>query len=61
MADLWCRQSAGSNHVPDRAGLCRWCRQRVARPAPRPQRFDRSELTEAYGYHYDPDWGVRRG
>jgi hypothetical protein len=60
MADFRCRESVSGIHVPDHAGLCRWCRQRVDRPAPRPQRFDRSELTEAYGYHYDPDWGVPR-
>jgi hypothetical protein len=58
MADLWCRRSASSVHVPDRAGLCRWCRQRVDRPVRKPERFPLTDLSEAYGYFYDPDWGA---
>lgn len=60
MPDPFCRGSVIGTHDPDRTGHCRWCRQRVERPVPMPDRLPRSELTEAYAYHYDPDWGSGR-
>ena len=45
----------------DRRGRCLYCGQQVAPAAAAPgsQRFEPSELTEAYGEHYDPDHGAR--
>jgi len=37
-------------------GRCTWCRARIDGPAPRPDAFPVSDLTDAYGYHYDPDY-----
>lgn len=62
MADLLCDGSASKTHDAGRDGLCRWCRQRLGPPVPRPRQFNRvrSNLDAAYRYHYDPDWGSSR-
>lgn len=48
-------------HGPaDAQGRCPWCGQRCEPPVSRPrgQRFEPSDLTEAYGEFYDPDYGT---
>lgn len=52
-----CSGSVSSAHMADAKGKCSWCGRRVAAATPKPDRYDVSELTEAYGYHYDPDYG----
>lgn len=37
-------------------GRCRWCGLKVYGPAPRPVSFEESELSEAYGIFFDPDY-----
>jgi hypothetical protein len=54
-----CPDGALVHGPPDGAGRCPWCRQSVAAPMPAPARYPRSELSESYGYHYDPDEGTR--
>lgn len=52
-----------SGHDMDARGLCYWCRKKVGAPAPKPTMLStpdkpyRSELSMAYGYFYDPDFG----
>ena len=43
---------------PTGDGRCPWCDRVVAARAPRPASFPVTELTEAYGEHYDPDFGA---
>jgi len=53
-----CSGSVSRFHMPDAKGNCRWCGRRgVERPVPKPDRYDVSDLADAYGYHYDPDYG----
>ena len=42
-------------------GRCRWCGRNVYGSAPRPVAFEESQLSEAYGMFFDPDYepGVR--
>jgi hypothetical protein len=50
--------SEATRHDADAKGNCRWCGKRgVDAQAARPPVFSVSELTEAYGYFYDPDYG----
>lgn len=44
---------------PDRDGSCVWCGRKVTSALPKPAlgRGYMSELDEAYGYIYDPDYG----
>ena len=47
-------------HGPaDGEGRCPWCRNVVTSALPAPRRYPRSELSEAYEEHYDPDYGAR--
>jgi hypothetical protein len=46
----------GLHSAPDPRGCCYWCRRRIDAPAARPERHPISDLTEAYGLFYDPDW-----
>lgn len=47
-------------HGPaDVAGRCPWCGTKVTNSLPAPRSYPRSDLTEAYGYVYDPDEGAR--
>lgn len=41
-------------------GSCAWCGRRIDQPRPRPRLpFGYvTELDEAYGRHWDPDWGT---
>lgn len=56
-----CPESVTGIHgLADRQGLCPWCRQKVDAKAPRPPFGPtRSELEEAYGMMWDPDWGAK--
>ena len=52
-----------TQHGPlDAYGRCPWCRRKVeaTRPAPAPAwgPYAETELTAAYGEHYDPDHGA---
>ncbi len=44
---------------PDSAGRCPWCGNQIEATAPAPRRYSRSELSEAYAIHYDPDEGAK--
>ncbi len=47
-------------HGPlDGQGRCPWCGNKVDNAMPAPRRYPRSELSEAYEEHYDPDYGAR--
>jgi hypothetical protein len=46
-------------HGPaDRSGRCPWCREKVTHAIGRPERVERSDLSEAYELMYDPDAGA---
>lgn len=53
-----CPQSVLGAHQPEANGRCRWCGARCEQPTPRPPVMPVSDLTEAYRYHFDPDFGV---
>lgn len=40
----------------DAAGKCPWCRRKITSALPAPKDFGISDLTMAYGRHYDPDF-----
>jgi hypothetical protein len=46
----------GRHSLSDPDGRCRYCRVTFERPARMPEHVQVSELTSAYGEHYDPDW-----
>lgn len=52
----------GEHSTSDVKGDCMYCRRHIAPPArrPRPDPHRRSEVDDAYRYHYDPDWGANR-
>lgn len=52
----------GHHSDPDAAGKCTWCGQKIAARAERPRapRGHVTELDEAYGTFYDPDWDGRQ-
>jgi hypothetical protein len=51
---------SGTHNEPNAQGLCTWCGRRIAGRASKPQRTPVSELTLAYRYSYDPDFGSDR-
>lgn len=51
-----CTGSVTGTHDADRKGMCRWCSRKVEAAVPMPH-VPVSDLTEAYEYFYDPDWG----
>jgi hypothetical protein len=57
-----CSESVSGRHSPARAdGRCDWCGKRATfdpPPSPGPDGWEPSDLTEAYGYHYEPDYGA---
>jgi hypothetical protein len=54
---LECPESVSGHDTGGRTdGRCTWCRARIDPPAPRPEGFPVSALTNAYGYYYDPDY-----
>lgn len=55
-----CPESVTGHGDPDRKGLCPWCRRKIdsRMPKPPPERVA-SELEEAYGMMWDPDWGAK--
>lgn len=55
-----CSGSVIGAHSSDRSGRCVWCARQVEGPMPAPAGYARSDLTEAYDYFYDPDWGMPR-
>lgn len=52
----------GIHGDPDRHGICPWCSSKVMSALPKPPlgRGYSTELDEAYGYIYDPDYGSAR-
>jgi len=58
-ADPYSCPEALRHGPPDGSGRCPWCRRRVEAPAPAPRLLPGpSDLTESYGYVYDPDDGA---
>jgi hypothetical protein len=51
-----CPDGALRHGPPDSAGRCPWCRTQIEAPLPAPRSYAVSELTDAYGQHYDPDY-----
>jgi hypothetical protein len=54
---LRCPETASGQHAPEnQSGKCDWCGARVAPPfRPSLDHRAKSELDDAYGYHWDPD------
>ena len=57
--DPTCPDGALVHGPPDGDGRCPWCRNLVAHRVPAPARYPRSDLSESWAYHYDPDEGTR--
>lgn len=55
---LWSCPEAITHGPADTAGKCPWCRRKIASATPAPKDFAVSDLTLAYGRHYDPDFDV---
>lgn len=51
-------QDAIQHGPADGTGKCPWCGMKIATTMGRPPRVPVTELTEAYGEHYDPDYGA---
>jgi hypothetical protein len=50
-----CPESVSGHDNGDRNGNCTWCGKRVNSAIRRPEKFEVSDLTEAYETHYNPD------
>lgn len=52
-----CSESVSGHGRADQQGRCPWCRRKINSVVGyQPRRWEPSELTEAYGRFYDPDW-----
>lgn len=62
MSGSRCPDTLDGNHGPiERNGRCRWCAKRLYPPLATPiPRVAVSELSSAYRYYYDPDFGNDR-
>jgi hypothetical protein len=61
MSAYRCPEAAYGRHsTADPQGRCYWCHARIEPPARRPDRFETSDLSDAYRRAYDPDWGGGR-
>lgn len=51
--------SSITGHSAGRDGRCVWCERQVEPPVARPELGPdyRTDLGDAYRYHYEPDWG----
>jgi hypothetical protein len=56
--DVSCPDGALQHGPPDGTGRCPWCGNKVDSALRAPRRYPRSELSEAYERHYDPDYGA---
>lgn len=56
--DTSCPDGALRHGPADGAGRCPWCGNQVDSALPAPRRYPRSELSQAYEEHYDPDYGA---
>jgi hypothetical protein len=52
-----CPESILEHGPLDRYGRCPWCGQKIAPAVRRPAMDHHAELTDAYGYYYEPDFG----
>jgi hypothetical protein len=55
-----CPESVTGHGLADKQGKCPFCRRKVDSKQPRPlapKAFPRTELDQAYGYMWDPDFG----
>ena len=48
----------GFHGLSDIRGRCPYCRRQYEPPARMPEHLPVSELSDACGQFYDPDWGV---
>lgn len=48
----------GRHGLSDVRGCCPYCKQKYEPSARFPEHLPVSELSDAYGTFYDPDWGV---
>ena len=52
-----CPDTVNGQHGPaDAYGRCPWCGVKFTVSAWAPERTPCTELTDAYGLHFDPDW-----
>ena len=59
MASGPCPDGAILHGPADGAGRCPWCGTKYTDARPAPRAYPRSELSEAYAMHYDPDEGAK--
>lgn len=53
-----CSDGALRHGPADGRGRCPWCGTKYTDVMPAPRAYPRSELSEAYEEHYDPDYGA---
>jgi hypothetical protein len=56
--DVSCPDGAFMHGPADGKGRCPWCGNKVTSALPAPRSYPRSDLSEAYEEHYDPDHGA---
>lgn len=47
---------SGHDEGSRRDGCCTWCGKKFKGSAPKADQYPVSDLTDAYGEYYDPDW-----
>lgn len=52
-----CAESVSGHGEPDREGRCPWCKRKIGRALPAPDRVPPTTQGQEYRRHYDPDWG----
>lgn len=57
MNEFACSGSVTGHGSADRDGRCPWCLRRMEPPLSRPVAVPSTDLGDAYGYFYDPDFG----
>lgn len=57
--DVSCPDGAIMHGPADVRGRCPWCGNKVTNALPAPRAYPRSDLSEAYAIHYDPDEGAK--
>ena len=57
--DLTSCSKAIRHSPPDARGRCKWCGEKWTDALPKPLAFPTTDLSDSYGYSYDPDWTGR--
>lgn len=56
--DVSCPDGVIMHGPADVRGRCPWCGNKVTNALPAPRAYPRSDLSEFYGYYFDPDEGA---